>query len=105
MSCGGPMGTDQAGQHAAERLSLVAATAFIYRQVMGEAPPAADVAEMNELMARVAHALSNVAPIYGMDEASGERLQIPPFDLLHARFERGANRLVSTTGRQYRDLS
>ena len=88
-----------------EHLPLATAAAVVYHQVIGETPQAAGTGDLDEVLNRVAHALSNVAPIYAADPSSGKLLPLAPLDLIEASFLRGATLLIGRGGTQYRELS
>ena len=96
---------DRSRQHGLEHLALATAAVIVYQQVM-ETPLAYDsVAAMNEILHGVAHALSNVAPIYALDGDSAMPKQLEPIDLLRGEFQRGATILRTPNGTEYRSLS
>jgi hypothetical protein len=63
------------------------------------------VPAMNEILHSVAHALSNVAPIYALDGDSALPKQLAPVDLMRGVFQRGATVLRTAYGTEYRSLS
>jgi hypothetical protein len=60
---------------------------------------------MRRILDDIAHALSNVMPIYAADPDSGVPKEIPAFDLFDATFRRGAHVLVTAHGTEIRGLT
>jgi hypothetical protein len=88
-----------------EHLPLATAAAVVYHQVVGATPEVESGDELNDILDRVARALSNVAPIYAVDPLSGKLSPLAPFDLIESSFTRGATLLIGRGGTQYRELS
>ena len=86
-----------------QHLALSTAAAVVYHQITGTT--AASVADVDEILNLVAHAIANVAPIYTADRASGGPRQLAPIELIHCRFERGATVLKTSFGLEYGQLS
>ena len=95
---------DRSQQNGVEFLALSTAAAVAYSQVMEAELHFKDVAEMNDILQSVATALSNVSPIYTLDEDAGTYKQLEPVDLLFGIFQRGATVLRTSYG-EFRDLS
>lgn len=87
------------------QLSLSRAAGVVYQQLAGISGGIKNADEMEEILDRAAVAISNLAPIYVRDEASGAQRQLAPIELLQSRFEHGATVLVMKNGTEYRDLS
>ncbi|MDQ5850238.1 MAG: hypothetical protein M3544_14870 [Pseudomonadota bacterium] len=88
-----------------QHLSLSRAAGVVYQQIAGIAAGVKNADEMEDILDRAAVAISNVAPIYVRDEASGVQRQLAPIELLQSRFERGATVLVMKDGTEHRELS
>jgi hypothetical protein len=88
-----------------ELVGLSTACAFVYREIMGTAIELMTVPQLNHVLHDVAHALSNVASVYGAISDTETAKPIPALALLHGRFERGATVLRTPEGIQYRQLS
>lgn len=91
-------------QENGELVALSAAAAFVYRQVMGAAIPPGDVAQVNAILHDVAHAIANVAPVYGAKDGDVPS-PVPPLELMHGAFQRGATVLRTPQGSEYQGLS
>ena len=87
-----------------EVIALSAATLIVYKQIMGAEMPPNDAPETNAIMHDVAHALSNVAPIYGARRNAQRLKPLPVFDLMHGAFQRGATVLRTPKGIEYQKL-
>jgi hypothetical protein len=92
-------------QRGRELVGLAVATAFVYKALMGRAIEPMEIRAANALLHDVAHALSNVATIYGtrMDDQAAKPL--PALHLIEGTFERGATVLRTSTGIEYRQLA
>jgi hypothetical protein len=88
-----------------ELVALSTVSALVYKAIMGVALERMEVSELNQILHGVAHALSNVAPIYGAISETATAKALPPGVLLHGAFERGATVFRTRTGIQYRQLS
>jgi hypothetical protein len=87
-----------------EHIALSTAAAITYQQVVrGAAADSHSPEEMDEILSRVALAISTVAPIYALD-ASGTPKQVASAALLRARFSRGAT-VLQTNGVEYSGLT
>jgi hypothetical protein len=86
-------------------LPLSRAAGVVYQHIAGISGGIKTAEEMEDILDRAAVAISNVAPIYVRDEASGVQRQLAPIELLQSRFEHGATVLVMRNGTQYRDLT
>jgi hypothetical protein len=96
---------DRSIQRGRELVALAVATAFVYKALMGRAIEPMEIRAANVLIHEVAHALSNVAPIYGMRTDDQTAKALSPLQLLEGTFERGATVLRTSTGIEYRQLS
>lgn len=76
---------DQRSQHLLEHVTLTVACAFVYHQVVGKPGSVKNAADLDRILNDVAHALSNVAPIYAGDGAGVAPRTLEPIELLHAR--------------------
>ena len=84
-----------------ELVPLSNAVVIVYRQVMGADIALADNSQAND----IAHAIANVAPVYGVGAHNKEGPKpIPPIDLLHGAFQRGATVLRTPKGIEYEGL-
>ena len=90
--------------HAVAFLGLATAAAVTYYQVMDKPLRVEGLAQLNGLLQDVATALSNVAPIYWTDAASGACKPLDPIDLLFGVFLRGAT-VFKTPRAEFRNLS
>jgi hypothetical protein len=94
---------DRAKQHDLEHLPLSVAAAQTYYLVVGETPKQKSVAHLDRILNTVAHAITNVAPVY-VAEGRGQR-QISPLELLQSHFTRGATVLTLLDGREMRGIT
>jgi hypothetical protein len=94
---------DRALQHGLEHLPIAVAAAQTFFQVVGETPKQKKVGHLDQVLNNVAHALSNVAPLYHPDGMT--QRQIEPIELLNARFTRGATVLVLKDGTELRGIT
>ena len=95
----------RSASHREYHISLATAVAVTYRDVMGEAlAPTSTVEAWNGTLHAVAHALSNVCPLYSTSE-EGKLFQISYFDLLEAKFDHGGAVLRVQDGTVYRRLT
>jgi hypothetical protein len=86
-----------------QHVGLATAAAVVFSQLTGHQVDGTRGEETKALLNDVAHALSNIVPIY-MKQASGVR-RLSPVDLLQGRFERGAQVLRTRDGRELTELS
>jgi len=84
-----------------QHIALPTAASIVHIQVTGCPPDATKPAEMRETLNQVAHAISNVVPIYASDPTTGLPVELPPAELLSAVFTRGAHLLTTKLGREY----
>jgi len=96
------MGVDQFRRQRAEHIPLSTAAVVVYRQVTGTA---AEIATADEILNRVALALSRVAPIYSESKADGTLRELQPLELIEAEFKRGATILVAKNRTEFRGLT
>src|SRR5258708_16514908 len=68
-----------------QHVGLPTACAVIYARVMGNVP-STDPAVMQDLLNGVAHAVSNVVPIYSRDATDSLPTPIAAFELVHGKF-------------------
>jgi hypothetical protein len=87
-------------QHELELLALSVASAVVYYQLIGTTAAIRSAADIAEVLDRVAHAISNVAPIY----TSGPR-QLSSKEILQSTFRRGATVLKHRSGNECGDLT
>ena len=73
-----------------EFIALPTAAILVYYEVMGTRLSFQEVSEMSEVLQRVAHAISNVSPIYGQVSDTAKREPLSQVDLLFGVFQRGA---------------
>jgi hypothetical protein len=92
-------------QRGRELVGLAAATAFVYKALMGHGIEPTEIRAANALLHDVAHALSNVATIYGTTTDEQTAKPLPPLHLIEGTFDRGATVLRTSTGIEYRQLA
>jgi hypothetical protein len=92
-------------QKGRELVAFAVATAFVYKALMGRAIDPMEIPAANALLHDVAHALSNVATIYGTSTDEQWAKPLPPLHLIEGRFERGATVLRTSSGIEYRQLA
>jgi hypothetical protein len=88
-----------------QHIALPTAASIVHIQVIGYPPDATKPAEMREILNVVAHAISNVVPIYASDPTTGFPVEVPPAQLLNAIFTRGAHFLTTKSGKEYNVLT
>ncbi len=96
---------DGSRQHGLEHVALPTAAIVVYHRITGALVEFSDAAEMNEVLQRVSHVLSNVVPIYSLDEDSATPRQLSPGDLLNRAFQRGATMLRKSDGTECHGLT
>ena len=94
---------DRAKQHDLEHLALPVAAAQAYFQILGRTPEDKTVANLDRVLNRVAHAITNVVPVHVPDGA-GSR-QLLPIELMQAEFRRGATVLLLPNGTELRGMT
>jgi hypothetical protein len=94
---------DRAKQQDLEHLPLPVAAAQAYYLVVGETPKQKSVAHLDRILNNVAHAITNVAPVY-VAEGAAQR-QISPVELLQSEFTRGATILRLKDGTELRGVT
>jgi hypothetical protein len=94
---------DRARQHDLEHLPISVAAAQTYYQVVGEVPRQKSIGHLDQILNSVAHAITNVAPVYVAD-GRGQR-QIQPIELLNSCFTRGATVLRLRDGAELRGIT
>ena len=87
-----------------ELIGLPTAAILVYHEVMGTRLSFQEVCEMSEVLQRVAHAISNVSPIYGQAGDAATREPLSQVDLLFGVFQRGAT-LFRTPYAEYTNLA
>jgi hypothetical protein len=103
-SCGGCVDrVDRAAQHDIEHLPIAVAAAQTYFQVVGETPKQKSIAHLDRILNNVAHAITNIAPVYIPDGPS--QRQIEPIELLESSFRRGATVLTLKDGTELRGIT
>ena len=95
---------DRIQLHLVEFLSVSAAAAIVYHQVMEQPLQPSGVARSNAVLQAVATALAEVAPIYALDPDSGTQRRLGEVDLLFGVFQRGAT-LLRTPRVEHRKLA
>jgi hypothetical protein len=101
---GGPMDHfDRAKQHDLEHLPLAVAAAQTYYLVVGDTPRQKSIAHLDRILNTVAHAITNVAPLF-VAEGTAQR-QISPLELLQSHFARGATILKLHDGTELRGIT
>ena len=93
------------GKRGLQHLGLPTACAVVYAHITGVTPDPRASAEMHAILDDVAHALSNLVPIYVKDEESGMPRELAPIELIQGRFSRGAHVFTAKNGRELRGLS
>jgi len=88
-----------------QHVALPTAAAIVHIKTAGVAPDGSKPAEMRDSLNDVAHAISNVVPIYATDPQTGKPVEIPSVELLDAKFLSGAHLLVTRHGKKYRGLT
>jgi hypothetical protein len=87
-----------------QHLALPVAAALTYHQIMGRAPdPTNGFVDFDRLLNDVAHAITNVVPIYAPDGESWR--QLLPAELMNAQFRRGATVLILADDAELRGLT
>jgi hypothetical protein len=94
---------DRAKQHDLEHLPLSVAAAQTYYLVVGETPKRKSGDHLDRILNSVAHAITNVAPLY-VEDGTGQR-QITPIELLESEFTRGATVLKLRDGSELRGVT
>jgi hypothetical protein len=94
---------DRAKQHDLEHLPLSVAAAQTYYLVVGATPKQKSVAHLDRILNSVAHAITNVAPLYVADGAA--QRQIAPVELLRSQITRGATVLTLHDGTELRGIT
>jgi len=94
---------DRAKQHDAEHVALPVAAAQAYYQIVGRTPEDKTVGNLDRVLNRVAHAITNVVAVHVPDGA-GSR-QLLPIELMQSEFRRGATVLVLRDGTELRSLT
>jgi hypothetical protein len=94
---------DRARQHDLEHLPLAVAAAQTYYQVVGATPRQKSIAHLDRILNTVAHAITNVAPLYVRD--GDTQRQVSPLELLQSRFTRGATVLTLKDGVELRGIT
>ena len=92
---------DAASQH----IALTTAAALVYFQVTGRHVHGSMERQTRGILCDVAHALSMLAPVYVWEDSSAMPRELAPSALIGAKFERGANLLVSADGTTHRNLT
>ena len=87
-----------------ELIALPIAAILVYHEIMGTRLSFQEVAEMSEVLQRVAHAISNVSPIYAKESGAAKPEPLSQVDLLFGVFQRGAT-LFRTPYAEYTNLA
>lgn len=86
-------------------VSMATAAAVAYRAITGEPLATTMTAKAwNDILDAVAHALSNLCPVYSQTE-DGKLVQIPYLDLVEGKFDHGAAILRQASGTVHRRLT
>ena len=88
-----------------QHLALPTAFAVIYARITGAAPDARNPIEMQLILNDVAHAISNLVPIYAPAPESSVPKELPAADLIDGNFTRGAHVLKTRSGKELRGLT
>jgi hypothetical protein len=97
-------GVERNRQLDTEFVSLSNASYFVYHKLMGMDVYFRNLEEFNSVLAEVARALANVAPIYSQEPESGTYRQLDAVDLLFGVFQRGAS-VLRTSYADYAHLA
>ena len=89
---------DRAAKHDLEHLPVSVAAAQTYYQVVGDIPKQKSIAHLDQVLNSVAHAMSNIAPLFVPDGTT--KRQITPMELLQSNFTRGATVLTMMNGKE-----
>jgi hypothetical protein len=85
-------------------VGLPTAAALVHHHVVGSVPDARDSARLSALLNDVAHALSNIVPIYVSDPEGGSLRELAPVELIDGKFDRGAHVFVTRRGDEIQGL-
>jgi hypothetical protein len=85
-------------------LRLPTAAALVHHHVAGRVPDARDSARLSALLDDVAHAISNIVPIYVSDPEGGSPRELAPVELITGKFARGAHVFVTRRGDEIEGL-
>ena len=97
-------GVDRNQQSNNELVALSIAMVFVYKSIMGAPIEQGDVSEVNAILHDVAHAVSNVAPIFGSSGDGKVPSALAPFELIDGAFHRGATIFRTRNGIEYTRL-
>jgi hypothetical protein len=81
---------------------LPTVAALVYLGVTGSHLDATNAIRMSRILDDIAHALANLIPLYFMQE--GMPAVVPDYELLGAKFDRGAHRLITVSGKRFHAL-
>ena len=78
---------------------------MIYAHISGEPPDPREPREMDRILNDVAHAVSNIVPVYVVAAESEVPTALPPIELIEGRFTRGAHVFRTRSGEELRGLT
>ena len=87
-----------------QHVALTTATAIVFYRLTGRQVDGARSAITLALLNDVAHAISNVVPVYAADSATSFRA-LSPVELMQGQFERGAMLFRTKGGTEHRGLT
>ncbi len=96
---------ERSEQRDLQHLGLPTACAVIYSKVTGVTPDPREPQGMREILNDVAHALSNLVPIFAPDRSSGLPILLPALELIEGKFSRGAHAFCTKKGTELRNLT
>lgn len=96
---------DQDLRSSLQHIGLPTACAVIYARIKGEIPNPRDRDEMDRILNDVAHAVSNIVPVYAPAPPSQIPAALAPIELIEGRFTRGAHVFRTRTGKELRGLT
>ena len=96
---------DQTVARSLQHIGLPTACAVIYAHITGEAPDPREPHEMDRILNDVAHAVSNIVPVYLPCAESELPTALAPIELIEGRFTHGAHVFRTRTGTELRGLT
>lgn len=88
-----------------QHIGLPTACAVIYAKITGEIPDPREPRELDRILNDVAHAVSNIVPVYAPSAESQIPAALAPIELIEGRFTRGAHVFRTRTGTELRGLT
>jgi hypothetical protein len=85
-------------------LALPTVCSLIYFRITGAVPDARDPSEMQDILNDVAHAISNLVPIYAPEPDSELPKELAAIEIVQGKFARGAHVLRTRHGKELRGL-